>query len=200
VRSSFSLRRPAERRLPSLRADPSHLLLPLVKAERRAKEAGSEFESVTRLIKNEYGRFEDERVEDFKAMLETYVEGMIHRQKTVRPADLASYRPPTRADRSRPSSQLISAYEDYHASLVRLVQQSQPQPPSPVQPKLASPSRPTASASDTGADSPERSRVAPGIGGTMGGSNPFAEEDGERQAGGGDGGSLASLPVENAWA
>lgn len=39
---------------------------------------------MTRLIKNEYGRFENERVEDFKKMLEVYVEGMIHRQKIVR--------------------------------------------------------------------------------------------------------------------
>ena len=59
------------------------LLCSRQKAERSAKEAGSEFESVTRLIKNEYGRFEDERIDDFKAMLESYVEGMIHRQKTV---------------------------------------------------------------------------------------------------------------------
>lgn len=55
-----------------------------MQAERRAKEAGNEYESVTRLIKNEYGRFENERVEDFKNMLEVYVEGMIHRQKIVR--------------------------------------------------------------------------------------------------------------------
>lgn len=39
---------------------------------------------MTRLVKNEVARFEDERVADFKAMLEAYVEGMIRRQKTVR--------------------------------------------------------------------------------------------------------------------
>lgn len=95
--------------------------------------------------------------------------------------------------------QLISAYEEYHTSLVRLVQQSQPRPPSPVQPKLASPPRPTmAAAGGNGSsgvgDSPDRSRAMMG-----GGSNPFAEEE-EEDAGRSGAGSLASLPVENAWA
>nr|AOR51868.1 membrane coat complex retromer subunit VPS5/SNX1 [Phaffia rhodozyma] len=79
----------------------------LAEAERRAKEAEAEFNSVSRLVKVEYGRFENERIEDFKKALEGLVEGMISRQKL-----------------------LIAAWEDFHRSLLRLVQQNIPSTPS----------------------------------------------------------------------
>lgn len=55
----------------------------LSQAERRHKEAQAEYESVSRLVKNEFVRFETERVEDFKNALEAFLEGMISRQKVV---------------------------------------------------------------------------------------------------------------------
>lgn len=55
------------------------------KADRRALEAKAEFDTVTRLIKLELGRFESERIEDFKISLEQFLESMIRKQKAVRP-------------------------------------------------------------------------------------------------------------------
>ncbi|KAL7415878.1 Vps5 C terminal like-domain-containing protein, partial [Mrakia frigida] len=55
----------------------------VAEAERRSKEAQAEYESVSRLVKNEFVRFETERVEDFKIALERFLEGMIKRQKIV---------------------------------------------------------------------------------------------------------------------
>lgn len=54
-------------------------------AERRALEAKQEFDHVSRLVKAEVARFEQERIEDFKNALEAFLEGMIKRQKQVRP-------------------------------------------------------------------------------------------------------------------
>ena len=54
-------------------------------AERRALEAKQEFDHVSRLVKIEVARFEQERIEDFKNALEAFLEGMIKRQKQVRP-------------------------------------------------------------------------------------------------------------------
>ncbi|KAH9004759.1 Vps5-domain-containing protein [Lactarius hatsudake] len=50
-------------------------------AERRALEAKQEFEHVSRLVKTEVARFEQERIEDFKKTLEQLLDGMITRQK-----------------------------------------------------------------------------------------------------------------------
>ncbi|KAL1740865.1 Vps5 C terminal like-domain-containing protein, partial [Schizophyllum fasciatum] len=55
----------------------------LAEAERRALEAKREYESVSRLAKDEVARFERERIEDFKAALQAFLEGMIIRQKEV---------------------------------------------------------------------------------------------------------------------
>ena len=55
----------------------------LAEAERRALEAKREFEHVSRLAKEEVARFEKERIEDFKAALQAFLEGMIGRQKEV---------------------------------------------------------------------------------------------------------------------
>ena len=46
-------------------------------------EAKQEFEKCGKLIKSEMGRFEEERIRDFKLALESFVEGMISRQKVV---------------------------------------------------------------------------------------------------------------------
>lgn len=40
-----------------------------------------EFEQVSRLVKSEVARFEQERIEDFKKSLEDLLDGMIARQK-----------------------------------------------------------------------------------------------------------------------
>ena len=46
-------------------------------------EAKTEFDQVSRLVKSEVARFEQERIEDFKHALEAFLEGMIARQKQV---------------------------------------------------------------------------------------------------------------------
>jgi sorting nexin-1/2 len=54
-----------------------------VQAERRGVDAHSDFDAVSRLVKIEFARFDVERMEDFKGMLERYLDGMIGRQKEV---------------------------------------------------------------------------------------------------------------------
>jgi sorting nexin-1/2 len=44
-------------------------------------DAKHEFEHVSRLVKSEVARFEQERIEDFKNSLEHLLDGMIARQK-----------------------------------------------------------------------------------------------------------------------
>lgn len=44
-------------------------------------DAKHEFEHVSRLVKSEVARFEQERIEDFKKSLEHLLDGMISRQK-----------------------------------------------------------------------------------------------------------------------
>lgn len=56
----------------------------LLQAESKAHDARSEFDDVTRLIKVEVARFEQERLMDFKASLDAFLEGMISRQSQVR--------------------------------------------------------------------------------------------------------------------
>ena len=46
-------------------------------------EAKHEFEHVSKLVKSEVSRFEQERVQDFKDSLHAFLEGMIARQKEV---------------------------------------------------------------------------------------------------------------------
>lgn len=55
-----------------------------LQAERRALDAKQEFDQVSRLVKSEVARFEQERIEDFKNSLEAFLDGMISRQKEVR--------------------------------------------------------------------------------------------------------------------
>ncbi|KAI8455121.1 Vps5 C terminal like-domain-containing protein [Phakopsora pachyrhizi] len=52
-------------------------------AERRAHEAHSEFGDVSKLIKAEMQRFDREKVEDFKAAICGYVDGLTKRQRQV---------------------------------------------------------------------------------------------------------------------
>ncbi len=62
----------------------SRSLAIVAEAERRALDAKQEFDQVSRLVKTEVARFEQERIEDFKNSLSAYLEGMIARQKQVR--------------------------------------------------------------------------------------------------------------------
>lgn len=52
--------------------------------ESKAQEAKNEYDETTKLIKVEVARFEHERVNDFKASLDAFLEGMINRQTEVR--------------------------------------------------------------------------------------------------------------------
>jgi hypothetical protein len=83
-------------------------------------------------------RFENERVEDFKAALEAYVEHMIAKQKVVRLLSpflhFASIFFFYISRCWKPTLilkwfvvQLIAAYDDYHSSLLQLVQANQKQ-------------------------------------------------------------------------
>ena len=57
---------------------------------------------MSKLVKSEFGRFEKERVEEFKGTLEKYLDGMIMRQK-----------------------EMIEAWEEYHAVVLKMVQKVQ---------------------------------------------------------------------------
>jgi len=81
-------------KLPSDRSGMS--LAEVAQAERRALDSKQEFESVTKLIKSEFARFEDERIEDFKDALSNFVEHMIRRE-----------------------AELIALWENYQGSLTR---------------------------------------------------------------------------------
>ncbi|KAJ9105808.1 hypothetical protein QFC19_003376 [Naganishia cerealis] len=59
-------------------------------AERKALDAHSDFDAVSRLVKSEFGRYEQDRVAEFKYMLERYLDGMIGVQKEVRRAGSGS--------------------------------------------------------------------------------------------------------------
>ncbi|KLO12698.1 Vps5-domain-containing protein [Schizopora paradoxa] len=59
----------------------SHSLNQVADAERRSNECKHEFDKCSKLIKMEFARFEEERINDFKTSLEDLLEGMIRRQK-----------------------------------------------------------------------------------------------------------------------
>ncbi|KAK0501324.1 Vps5 C terminal like-domain-containing protein [Armillaria luteobubalina] len=71
----------AQGRIPPDRA--GYGLSQITDAERKALEAKHEFESVSRLVKSEVARFEQERIEDIKDSLNAFLEGMIARQKQM---------------------------------------------------------------------------------------------------------------------
>ncbi|ORY25951.1 Vps5 C terminal like-domain-containing protein [Naematelia encephala] len=77
-------------------------LVEVNEAERRARETSLEFEQISRLVKSEFARFERERVQEFKRVLEIHLADQIKKQK-----------------------ELIEAWEDYHAVVLKMVQKSQ---------------------------------------------------------------------------
>jgi sorting nexin-1/2 len=95
----------------------------LFQAERRVIDAQSDFEAVSRLIKLEYSRFEQERVEDFKSALERYVQGACESQREVRPGSNSSVVLCSRTDFSS-FLQLVAAWEKFHSELGELVGQA----------------------------------------------------------------------------
>lgn len=71
----------AQGRLPTDRV--GHTVSLVAEAERRALDAKHDFDRCSKLIKAEMARFELERVEDFKIALQTFLDGMISRQKEL---------------------------------------------------------------------------------------------------------------------
>ena len=59
---------------------------------------------MSKLVKSEFGRFEKERVEEFKGVMESYLDGLIARQK-----------------------ELIEAWEEYHGVVLKMVHKAQGQ-------------------------------------------------------------------------
>lgn len=58
-------------------------LAEIAEAEKRANDTKREFEEVSKLLRAELLRFEQERIEDFKDTLEEFLEGMISKQKQL---------------------------------------------------------------------------------------------------------------------
>ncbi|CAK9784388.1 unnamed protein product [Cutaneotrichosporon oleaginosum] len=75
-----------------------------VEAERRMTETSNDFEAQSKLVKAEFARFERERVDEFRRTLSANLDGQIARQRD-----------------------LVTAWEDYHAMLLKMVQRSQAQ-------------------------------------------------------------------------
>ncbi|KAF8159458.1 Vps5 C terminal like-domain-containing protein, partial [Crassisporium funariophilum] len=105
----------AQGRIPTDRL--GYSLSQIAESERRAAEAKLEYDHVSKLVKAEVARFEQERIEDFKDSLHAFLEGMISRQKEVS----AVWR--TR-DFSHPYPmlhlfQLISTWENYQSMLLK---------------------------------------------------------------------------------
>jgi len=86
----------AQGRIPPERL--GHSLSQIAEAERRAAEAKLEFDQVSKLVKAEVARFEQERIQDFKDSLQIFLDGMILRQK-----------------------ELIAAWESYQQMLLKKV-------------------------------------------------------------------------------
>lgn len=73
-------------------------------AERRARDAAAEFEAQSKLVKAEFARFERERVDEFRTTLSKHLDDQIRRQRDI-----------------------TTAWEDYHAMLLKMVQRAQAQ-------------------------------------------------------------------------
>ncbi|GLB41935.1 putative vps5 C terminal like [Lyophyllum shimeji] len=86
----------AQGRIPTDRL--GYSLSQIAEAERRALDAKHEFDQVSKLVKSEVARFEQERIEDFKDSLHAFLEGMISKQK-----------------------ELIAAWENYQQMLLKRV-------------------------------------------------------------------------------
>ncbi|KAK4685193.1 sorting nexin-1/2, partial [Tremellales sp. Uapishka_1] len=70
-------------------------------AERRSRDSSADFENISKLIKSEFVRFERERVEEFKKVLEKHLDQQIAKQK-----------------------ELVEAWEEYHGVVLKMVQQT----------------------------------------------------------------------------
>ncbi|BEI86227.1 hypothetical protein CcaverHIS002_0605140 [Cutaneotrichosporon cavernicola] len=73
-------------------------------AERRMRDTSADFEAQSKLVKAEFARFERERVDEFRRTLTANLDGQIARQR-----------------------ELVTAWEEYHAMLLKMVQRSQAQ-------------------------------------------------------------------------
>lgn len=73
-------------------------------AERRMRDTSTDFEAQSKLVKAEFARFERERVDEFRRTLMANLDGQIVRQR-----------------------ELVTAWEEYHAMLLKMVQRSQAQ-------------------------------------------------------------------------
>ncbi|KAG5641906.1 hypothetical protein DXG03_003973 [Asterophora parasitica] len=71
----------AQGRIPTERL--GYSLSQIAQAERRALDAKHEYDHVSKLIKTEVARFEQERIDDFKDSLHAFLEGMISKQKEL---------------------------------------------------------------------------------------------------------------------
>ncbi|KAL1413158.1 Vacuolar protein sorting-associated protein vps5 [Vanrija albida] len=79
-------------------------LAELGEAERRSRDAAADFEAQSKLVKAEFARFERERVDEFRKTLTIHLDGQIARQR-----------------------ELVTAWEEYHAMLLKMVQRAQAQ-------------------------------------------------------------------------
>ncbi|WVQ83042.1 hypothetical protein IAT38_005180 [Cryptococcus sp. DSM 104549] len=77
-------------------------LAEIADAERRAREGSADFDRLTKLVKSEFARFERERVLEFKATLERYLDGLIEKEK-----------------------EMIESWETFHGMVARMVEKSQ---------------------------------------------------------------------------
>lgn len=75
---------------PVIRADSSLPLVVGIQAERRSLDAKEDFEDVSKLTKAEMARFDKEKIEDFKKAVVDYADGMVVRQREVRPSASSS--------------------------------------------------------------------------------------------------------------
>ncbi|GBB90525.1 hypothetical protein RclHR1_01750024 [Rhizophagus clarus] len=65
------------------RFDQDKMLTQIAEAEHKVEDCKSEFEDVSKLIKNELDRFDKEKVEDFKNSVEAFLESMVQTQKEI---------------------------------------------------------------------------------------------------------------------
>lgn len=68
------------------------------------RDTSADFEAQSKLVKAEFARFERERVDEFRKTLTANLDGQIVRQR-----------------------ELVTAWEEYHAMLLKMVQRSQAQ-------------------------------------------------------------------------
>ncbi|KAG6831090.1 hypothetical protein H0H92_012767 [Tricholoma furcatifolium] len=71
----------AQNRIPAERL--GYSLSQIAEAKRRAIDAKHDYENVSKLVKIEVARFEQERIQDFKDSLHAFLEGMISKQKEL---------------------------------------------------------------------------------------------------------------------